>query len=124
MARNVYMKRVILILVLLAAASADVVTFSDRPAWNGSAGSVTNTTFNSLVPASGGGFMLLGYTPPPFTVGDASYLATSVYTVGGTDELNSYVFLVTPDYAGGILSPGGYTSLLTATEFDYGSDGN
>lgn len=118
------MKRLALILALVVTASADVVTFSDRSFWNGAAGSVTNTSFNSLTPTGGSGLIFLGYTPPPVTLGDASYVATSV----GVDEdgeafINSFVFLITPTYAGGVLSPGGLTTLMSASEYSYGISG-
>jgi hypothetical protein len=116
------MKRLALVFVLLAAASADVLTFGDRSSWNGAAGTVTNTSFNSLLPPGAGDFVSLGITPPPVTLGDASYLATSVYVdANGAVSTNGYVFLATPSFT--FFNPSGYTNLLSATEYDFGSDG-
>ena len=116
------MKRLVLIMVLLAAASADEVTFTARGGWSGAAGSVTNTSFTSLVPAGGSGLISLGITPPPVGLGDVSYLATSVYVDGdGNVFPNGYVFLSDPSDL--FFSPSGFTNFLSPTEYDFGADG-
>lgn len=114
------MKRLALILVLLAAASADTVTFTDRGSWSGGVGAVTNTSFNPLVTPGGTGFRFLGSTPPAIVVDDASYMATSILSAGGTTESNSYVYLLDPSFAGGAFSPGGYATLMASSEYSYG----
>ena len=116
------MKRLALIFVLLAAASGDVLTFGDRSSWNGAAGTVTNTSFSSLLPPSAGELVYVGVTPPPVTLGDASYLATSVYVdSNGNVSPNGYVFLAQPSFTD--FNPGNHTNLLTATEYDWGAQG-
>lgn len=75
-----------------------------------------------MVPPGSADLISLGLTPPPVILGDASYLASSVYVdANGNVSPNGYVFLAQPSFT--VFNPSGYTNLLSATEFDFGADG-